>query len=94
MAVDISFGKVRGGAMAQMHAVLVEQQHGASDADKLRFDQPRQAVQDFGKRRVGRDHFEDVRLPVAQRLGEFARGDVARDAHEADDPVIRRKAAP
>ena len=89
MALTYGFGKVRGGAVAQMHAVLVEQQHGASDADELRFDQPRQALEDVGKRRVGRDHFEDVRLPVAQRLGEFARGDVARDANEAGDPVSR-----
>ncbi len=78
-------GKARGGAVAQARAVLVEQKDGAFDAWELRFDQPRQAIEDVAERRVGRNHLEDPRLAVAQAVGKLARRYVARNADEADD---------
>ena len=41
------------------------------------------------ERRAHRDHFEDLRLAVAQQIGETAVGDVARDAGDAEDVAAR-----
>ena len=87
-AVDrftIGLGQARRGAMAQAQAVLVEQQDRAEHAGELRFDEAHEAIEHLRERRARRDHFEDLRLAVAQRLRHFARGDVARNADEADD---------
>ena len=74
-----------GGPVAEMDAISVEQQHRAPDAGKLRLDQARQMVENVRERRVGGDHLQDPRLPVAQALGELARRDVAGNAEQAHD---------
>ena len=55
---------------------------------QLRFDQTHQTIEDGGQRRALRDHFENLRLPVAQFVRQHARGDVARDAHQTEDFAI------
>ena len=53
------------------------------------FDQSGQGVEHRLDRRAHRDHFEDLRLAVAQRAGEPPLGDVARDAGHAEDVAVR-----
>ena len=56
--------------MTQAATVLVEHQDRAENAGQLQFDQARQRVEHRLERRAHGDHFEDLRLAVAQRGGE------------------------
>ncbi len=87
--LDVVGRQARRGAVAQPAPLLVEQQDGAQDAVELQFDQPRQCVEDRLERRAHGDHFEDLRLAVAQQIGETAVGDVARNAGDAKDVAAR-----
>ena len=87
--LDVVRRQARRGAVAQPTPVVVQQQDGAQDAAELRLDQPRQRVEDRSERRAHRDHFEDLRLAVAQQIGQTAVGDVARDAGDAEDVAAR-----
>ncbi len=82
---DVGGGQVRRRAVMQAQACLVEQQDRGVHAVQLGFDEARQAIEDVGQRRARRDHFENLRLAVAQRLRQFARRDVPRYADHAND---------
>ena len=75
--------------MAQPSPLLVEQQDGAQDSAELRFDEPRQLVEDRLERRAHGNHLENLRLAVAQQIGKAPVGDVARDAGDAEDVAAR-----
>ena len=83
--LGVGGGQARRRAAMQAQARFVEQQDRGAHIVELRFDEPRQAFEDVGQGRAGRDHFEDLRLAVPQRLRQLARRDVARDSDEADD---------
>ena len=75
--------------MHEPPTVLAEQQHRTENAVELRFDEARKRVENRLERRAHRDHLEDLRLAVAQRVGEPAVGDVARDAGHSEHVAAR-----
>jgi len=74
--------------MVEMDAFCVEQQNGAEYSGQLRLDEAHEAIQHILEPRVRRDHFQNLRLPVAQDVRLSARGDVPGDAHQTDDLVV------
>ena len=87
MALRIGLRQARRRAVAQAGPVVVEQQDGAEDPGQLGFDETNEMLEHILQRGAHRDHFEDLRLPVAQGVGELALGDVAGDAGHAEDFV-------
>ena len=87
--VDVVGGQARRRAVADGHAILVEQEHGAQHAVALLFDESHHAVEHVRQRTAGGNHLEHLVLRGAERLLAAPLGDVARDREQLDDGAAR-----
>ena len=88
MAFDIGFRQAGCCAVPEVLPILVKQQDGTEYAGQLGFDEAHEAVEHLAQRGAQGDHFQDLRLPVAQDLGLLAFGNVAGDADKAEDFIV------
>ena len=81
--------QARSRAMPEVHAIRVEQQHGADHVRRLRFQQTQQIAERFRQWHSQRDLLQDLFLSVDERFGLLAFGDVHRRADELSDVAVR-----
>ena len=80
--------KARRCAMAQVNAVLVEQENGAEYSRQLRLDEMHEFGEHLAERCARGNHLENAGLAVAQVVFLLAPGDVLRDADKATDIAV------
>src|SRR4029453_1637731 len=75
--LDISFWKIRRGAVADMFSIAIQKKDGTTQSFGLAFHKKNKLGKDLRERRVGRNHFTHSTLSGAKKFFLFGSGDVA-----------------
>ena len=82
---DVGFGEAGSGAVAEVPAILIQEEEGTKETGELQLDQADEGAESVVERDTGGDHLEEPGLDGEQAFGAFAMGEVADDFGGTDD---------